>query len=382
MIKTNHKGIFYTVSVRTGKKTYYGRYLDVNKKPTKVNLGNSLTIAVKKFNSIKQNEYKPDTFNSKVYGDKLSKALEKSLFKTAFLEYKRVEFKKWSIQEQKTKASRFKKWILPAFGNMEIDKINYSHVQEFINSLDSRNELKEIKCSRKSQENIKSSIQSFFTFLKKENILHRDNPAQYVTIKPYDNHVPMTLTIEQISTFYQNILNIDTTDVEDRKKRLMLILMMHGRRLSDIKFMEKTELRFVTNEYLVPAQKSKDGKTHFHKMTDLLRREFMEILVYLDPKDNFLFTNPRTKVPYSTISKFFTTVKKTSGIPLSFRCQDFRHVVGTVARNNLDMPLENIRDVLGHGSVTTTEIYSEKNSMNSKTVNNSLFELFGLDITK
>lgn len=375
MIKTSHKGIFYTVSKRTNKKSYYGRYTDSQGKQIKVNLGESLTIAVQKFKQIKSNNQIDSKFKSDVYGNKLANALSKTLFKTAFLEFERVEFKKWSKQEQQTKKSRFKKWILPVFGNMEIDKINYSDVQNFINDLDNKNSLNEIKCSRKTQENIKSSIQSFFTFLKKEGILKRDNPAQHVTIKPYDNHVPMTLTVEQISNFYKNIIDIDSTDLENRKKRLILILMIHGRRFGEAVNLCYSEINFLNNTYIIPAHKSKDGKTHVHKMTKFLRTELLEMLPLKEDFD-FIFINPKTKTPYSTISKFFKSIKIASNVPLTFRCQDFRHVVGTLSRNNLGLPLEDIRDVLGHSSVKTTEIYSDKSSHNSEIVISKLFDLF------
>ncbi|AXX95174.1 MULTISPECIES: tyrosine-type recombinase/integrase [Arcobacter] len=377
MIKTSHQGIFYVVSKKTNKKTYYGRYTDLQGKQQKVNLGESLTIAVQKFKQIKSNNEIDSKFKSNVYGNKLANALSKTLFKTAFLEFERVEFKKWSKQEQQTKKSRFTKWILPKFGSMEIDKINYSDIQEFINDLDNKNSIGSIKCARKTQENIKSSIQSFFTFLKKEGILKRDNPAQHVTIKPYDNHVPMTLTVEQITLFYKNIFDIDITDLENRKKRLLLILMIHGRRWGEAVNLCWSEINFVANNYIIPAHKSKDKKTHSHQMTNFLRSEFLELQV-LRGEDDFIFINPKTKTPYSTISKFFKSIKIASNVPLSFRCQDFRHVVGTVARNSLGLPLEDIRDVLGHGSVKTTEIYSDKDSHNSKIVIHKLFELFDL----
>ncbi|MFY9089235.1 tyrosine-type recombinase/integrase [Arcobacter aquimarinus] len=374
MIKTSHKGIFYTVSKVTNKKTYYGRYTDNKGKQKKVNLGNSLTIAAKKFELIKKDS-NIDIENH--FSKKLDNAFSEMLFINAYNNYEKVEFKKWSEHEQVTKKSRFRKWILPVFGSKKIHKINYSDIQNFINYLDEQNSLGAIKCARKTQENIKSSIQSFFTFLKKEGLLKRDNPAQHVTIKPYDNHVPMTLTIEQITFFYKNIFDIDISNLENRKKRLMLILMIHGRRWGEAKNLCFSEIDFVKNNYIIPSHKSKDKKTHYHQMTNLLRNEFLEFK-NLSKENDFIFINPKTNKPYETISKFFKKIKIDSNIPTSFRCQDFRHVVGTVARNSLGLPLEDIRDVLGHGSVKTTEIYSDKDSHNSKIVINKLFELFDL----
>ncbi|MGM0518186.1 MAG: tyrosine-type recombinase/integrase [Campylobacterota bacterium] len=380
MTKTNYPNIYYVIN-KSNKKIYYGRYKNKNGKYVKKNLGSNLRLAVSKLTSLKRNETINNNFLNEKYNISLQKALSKTTFLTAFDEYKRVVFPMLSTDEQNTRTSRFKKWILPKFGSMEINNIRYSHIQEYINELDDKNTKKEIKCSRKTQEHIKSSIQSMFTYLTKENIYTKNNTARHVTIKAYDNHVPMTLTAQQIKTFYQNIINLDVTDLEVRKKRLMLILMIHGRRLNEARNLEKCELRFLDNEYVIPAHKSKDGKTHFHKMTKFLRYELLEMTVYMKDSETYLFTNPTTNKPYRDISKFFTSIKMASNIPLTFRCQDFRHVIGTVARKQLGMPLEDIRDVLGHGTVTTTEIYSDKNSDNSRIVNNKLFDFFGLMFT-
>lgn len=378
MIKTKHAGIYYQVLKRTNKKTYYGRYTDSQGKQVKIKLGETLPTAIANFKEIKSSLENNITFDSKKYADKIEKSFSKQLFKNAYYDYEKVEFSKWSKHEQVTKKSRFQKWILPVFGAMEIDKINYSDIQNFINDLDDKNSRGILKCARKTQENIKSSIQSFFTYLKKEGILKRDNPAQHVTIKPYDNHVPMTLTIEQITHFYQNIFNIDKSDFENRKKRLLLILMIHGRRWGEAVNLCWSEIDFISNRYIIPAHKSKDKKTHQHQMTTFLRDEFIEMSQFRDFEEDYIFVNPSTKLPYTTISRFFKTIKRNSDIPLTFRCQDFRHVVGTVGRNSLGLPLEDIRDVLGHGSVKTTEIYSDKDSHNSKVVISKLFDLFGL----
>lgn len=376
--KTKHSGIFYIISKKTNKKIYYARYWDNNKKQKNVSLKcSSLNLALKKYNQIIKSLNRPVSLVD--YNKELLKSFTKDSVEVLYFEYIDVEGKKWSNQELLTKKSRFKNWILPHFGKMSIHDIKYSHVQSFINNIDDKKLL-----ARKTQENLKSSIQSFFTYCIKEGYLQTGNPAQYVQIKAYDNHVPMTLTLEEIIRFYQTIIDIDVkssfnhaTNLDNRKKRLMLILMIHGRRWGEARNLCWSEIDFISDVYVIPAHKSKTKKTQKHKMTDFLRRELMELKVINTDNEDYVFLNPQTKAPYETINKFFRTIKKKSNIPLSFRCQDFRHVVGTVAYQNLDLPLENIRDVLGHGSVTTTEIYSDKDSLNSKKVLTSLFELFG-----
>ncbi|RXJ82636.1 hypothetical protein CRU95_00805 [Arcobacter sp. F2176] len=374
---TSYPNIYYYISPKTNKKVYFGRYYKDRKQKT-ITLGSSLNTAIKKMNLIKKGISKKDS-SKLVYNKEILKTHDKHSIEVLYFEYIDIEGKKWSTQELKTKKSRFKRWILPHFGKMNIHDVRYSHIQKFINDIDDKKLL-----ARKTQENLKSSIQSFFKFCIKEGYLNTGNPAQYVDIKAYDNHVPMTLTLEQIIRFYQTIIDIDchsspnhSANLDNRKKRLMLILMIHGRRWNEAQNLCWSEIDFISNLYIIPAHKSKTKKTQKHKMTDFLRLELMELKVISNDGEDFLFINPQTKNPYSSINTFFKTIKKKADIPKTFRCQDFRHVVGTVAYQNLGIPLENIRDVLAHGSVTTTEIYSDKDSLNSRKVLTSLFELFG-----
>ena len=71
---------------------------------------------------------------------------------------------------------------------------------------------------------------------------------------------------------------------------------------------------------------------------------------------SYLFTNPKTKRPYTTIKTAWLTACKLAGIT-DLRFHDLRHTFGTRAAD-AGVPLPAIRDVMGHKSTTMTERYA------------------------
>jgi integrase len=69
-----------------------------------------------------------------------------------------------------------------------------------------------------------------------------------------------------------------------------------------------------------------------------------------------LFTNPKTRKPYTTIKNAWLTACKLAGIT-DLRFHALRHTFGTRAAD-AGVPLPAIRDVMGHRSTTMTERYA------------------------
>lgn len=70
----------------------------------------------------------------------------------------------------------------------------------------------------------------------------------------------------------------------------------------------------------------------------------------------YLFTNPKTQKPYTTIKTAWLTACRQAGIT-DLRFHDLRHTFGTRAAD-AGVPLPAIRDVMGHKSIARTEPYA------------------------
>jgi len=274
-----------------------------------------------------------------------------------FKDYMHVDGMKLSPKEQSTRISRFNKWILPTLGKLQFKTIKYKHIQALINNIDDSELL-----DRKTQTHIKSAISALFSYAIKNEYFDRNNPAQFVEILPFDNHRNLPIDKDGVTRLFKSIL-----EIEDKQYRLMFIFLMHGRRLKEVLHLEYEDINFIDDVHVIPAHKSKTKKTQMHMMTNLLSSELKQHLKNTNIDNGFIFLNPNTDLPYVDISRVFKRLKDHADITQNFQMTDFRHIIGTFVRKVCDLPLEDARDTLGHGSIKTTErFYEDRFSQTSK----------------
>ena len=72
--------------------------------------------------------------------------------------------------------------------------------------------------------------------------------------------------------------------------------------------------------------------------------------------NEYVFTNPQTKVRYTTVKTAWRTACRRAGLA-DLRFHDLRHTFGTRAAD-AGVPLNAIRDVMGHKTTAMTERYA------------------------
>jgi len=94
----------------------------------------------------------------------------------------------------------------------------------------------------------------------------------------------------------------------------------------------------------------------------------------------FLFTNPMTGKPYTTIKTAWLTACRNAGLS-NLRFHDLRHTFGTRAAD-AGVPLPAIRDVMGHRSIQTTERYAHATDEGKRRAVESIHEQSKKIVTK
>jgi integrase/recombinase XerD len=213
--------------------------------------------------------------------------------------------------------------------------------------------------SGRSQARVLSGIKGFFKYLILENII-QDNPATLLESPRIGRKLPDTLSIEEIDSI---ISAIDLSKPEGtRNKAILETLYSCGLRVSELVEMKISnyfpEISYIkitgkgNKERLVPI-----GSTAI-KCIKLYREG---IRVHLQPKrgsEDILFLNRHgrklTRVMIFTIIK--QLVEK-AGIKKTISPHTFRHSFATHLING-GADLRAVQEMLGHESITTTEIYT------------------------
>jgi integrase/recombinase XerD len=230
-------------------------------------------------------------------------------------------------------------------------KISEETVQQFIYNVS-----KEV--NPRSQARIISGLKSFFSYLIFEDY-RTDNPLELIETPKTGRKLPDTLSVEEIDNL---IAAIDLTTNEGERNRAMLeTLYGCGLRVSELVTLKISDLFFEEGFIKITG---KGNKQRFVPISDLTQK-FIQIYrntirTHLTIQKGFedtLFLNRRGK--QLTRAMIFTIIKNLAlqiNLYKTISPHTLRHSFAThLLENGAD--LRSIQLMLGHESITTTEIY-------------------------
>lgn len=218
--------------------------------------------------------------------------------------------------------------------------------------------LVELGLSARSQARVISGIKAFYNYLLIEN-LTEVNPAELLESPKLGRKLPDTLSIDEIQ---QLIDAIDLSSMNgERNKAILETLYGCGLRVSELVNLKISHIYF-EEEFIKVV-----GKGDKERLVPISGSALKQISIYLNQVRNhvkiakgfedFVFLNRSGKC--LTRVMIFTIIKQlaeTAGIKKTISPHTFRHSFATHLVN-AGADLRAVQDMLGHVSITTTEIY-------------------------
>ncbi|MEJ6695517.1 MAG: site-specific tyrosine recombinase XerD [Chitinophagales bacterium] len=232
--------------------------------------------------------------------------------------------------------------------------LNLKDIQTFIGFLNT-----EFGLSEQSQSRIISGIKAFYKYLRIEQIVSKD-PCEMLDAPKLSRKLPDTLSYAEIQ---QIIDHIDlSTDEGIRNRAIIETLYSCGLRVSELTTLKRAHLFFDADFIKV------FGKGEKERLVPIGSEAIKQINIYIDNirnhiniqkgHENTLFLNRRGK-GLSRVMIFYIikdAVKK-AGIQKKVSPHTFRHSFAThLVEGGAD--LRAVQEMLGHSSITTTEIYT------------------------
>ncbi len=210
----------------------------------------------------------------------------------------------------------------------------------------------------RSQARLISGLKSFFNYLVFED--HRtDNPMDLIESPKIGRKLPDTLSVSEINDI---IRAIDLSKPEGERNRAMLeTLYGCGLRVSELINLQLSDLYFEEDFIKVTGKGDKQRFVPISgvnkKYIDIYRKEVRVQLKIQKGSEDVLFLNRRGK--RLTRAMVFVIIKRlaeTLGLKKNISPHTFRHSFAThLLENGAD--LRAIQQMLGHESITTTEVY-------------------------
>ncbi|RKM99869.1 tyrosine recombinase XerD, partial [Aquimarina sp. BL5] len=210
----------------------------------------------------------------------------------------------------------------------------------------------------RSQARIISGLKSFFNYLIFEDY-RETNPMELIEAPKIGRKLPDTLSLEEIDSI---IAQVDLSKPEgERNKAIIETLYGCGLRVSELIDLKLSNLFFDEGFISVTGKGDKQRFVPIGEITQKYINIYKnEIRIHLDIKkghEDTLFLNRRGR--QLTRAMIFTIVKRLverAGIHKTISPHTFRHSFAThLLENGAD--LRAIQLMLGHESITTTEIY-------------------------
>tara|TARA_R110002012_G_scaffold7973_3_gene37213 strand:- start:325 stop:1236 length:912 start_codon:yes stop_codon:yes gene_type:complete len=210
----------------------------------------------------------------------------------------------------------------------------------------------------RSQARVISGLKSFFNYLVFEDY-RQDNPMELIESPKVGRKLPDTLSEEEINEL---IGAIDLSKPEGERNRAILeTLYGCGLRVSELLDLKLSDLYFEEDFIKVTG---KGDKQRFVPISDINKKYIniyrKEIRVHMTIKkgaEDVLFLNRRGNK--LTRAMIFTIIKQLAheiGLQKSISPHTFRHSFAShLLQNGAD--LRAIQQMLGHESITTTEVY-------------------------
>jgi integrase/recombinase XerD len=212
--------------------------------------------------------------------------------------------------------------------------------------------------NERSQSRIISGLKSFFNYLVFEDY-RNDNPLELIESPKIGRKLPDTLSIQDIDTISAAV---DLSKPEGERNRAIIeTLYGCGLRVSELTTLKLSDLFFEEGFIKVTGKGDKERFVPIGPLTQKYINIYRkEVRIHLNIQPSFedtLFLNRRGK--QLTRAMIFTIVKRLAekiGMNKNISPHTFRHSFAThLLEKGAD--LSAIQLILGHESITTTEIY-------------------------
>jgi integrase/recombinase XerD len=233
------------------------------------------------------------------------------------------------------------------------DELQSSHFHEFIQQ-QSKSGL-----SPHSQSRLISGIKAFFKYLIMENII-TDSPALMIETPRLGRKLPDILSLDEINRLFQAI---DLSTPEGQRNLSMLeALYSCGLRVSELINMHLSDI-YASEGFIRVI-----GKGDKERLVPIGNEALKSIALYRDelrvhitPKhgeEDFVFLkNNGTRITRQWVFKIIKKLVEITGIHKKISPHTFRHSFAThLVEGGAD--LRAVQAMLGHESITTTEIYT------------------------
>ncbi|NOR27773.1 MAG: tyrosine-type recombinase/integrase [Lutibacter sp.] len=248
------------------------------------------------------------------------------------------------------------------YSSQSIVEVNYAQIRNWIVSL------VESKVSNRTINRKVSSLKSFYKFLQKIKEIESNPLAKHKALK-----VPKQVQIPFSEKEIKNVLHLldDEVNFESLRNKLIVELFYStGIRRSELINIKISDIDFANETVKVLGKRNKERYIPLLKSVLKSIVNYIEVRKEITTNETYLFLTKKGKIIYDTlvyrvINNYFSTVSsKVKKSPHIIRHSFATHLL------NEGADLNSVKELLGHSSLASTQVYTHSSLGKLKEVYN------------
>lgn len=243
--------------------------------------------------------------------------------------------------------------------SLTVEELSYRELRFYMATLQRGQELKKTTLSRKT-----AALKSFFKFLHREGYIAH-NPADLLSAPKKEKHLPAVITEIDMTAFLEDYLTGESPD-KLRDKAIFELLYSSGLRVSELVEIDAVDIKKQKGVLRIIGKGSKERIVPVGELAQLAIEHYLEngrpLLLKnckTDDAQNALFLNQQGgRLTSRGVQYILEQYIKKGALKYKVSPHAFRHSFATHLLDN-GADLRVIQELLGHESLSTTQVYTE-----------------------
>ena len=241
-----------------------------------------------------------------------------------------------------------------------IKKIKLDDIHAFLSFLTANYHSKAATRARKV-----SSIRVFFNYLCAKANLIEVNPAQNLETPKLDRRLPKYLSLEDSRKLLAVTANDDNRNAK-RDYAIITLFLNCGMRLAELVGININDIDFSENKLTVIGKGNKERTVYLNKACVNAIKEYLEVRPKegiktdkLNSKKALFLSERKERISRRTVQYIVDKELLAAGLDTKkYSTHKLRHTAATLMYQYGNVDIRALQEVLGHESISTTEIYT------------------------
>ncbi len=207
-----------------------------------------------------------------------------------------------------------------------------------------------------------SSIRVFFNYLCNKAGLIEKNPAQNLETPKLDKRIPKYLTLDDSKKLLEAVNDMDDRNKE-RDYAIITLFLNCGMRLSELVGINIKDINFNDQKLNVIGKGNKERTIYLNSACMNAVNKYLAVRphdnIKYDSKDALFLSERRERISNRTVQYIVKQELKRAGLDTNkYSVHKLRHTAATLMYKYGNVDIRALQELLGHESISTTEIYT------------------------